>query len=256
MEVSNAPSIAGPGHNLATTGDILRDRFKPELDEVEDLAKRATAAKNALIDGAIANDNERDTFISLGIEARKLAKKLDETRKTTTKPLRDEVAETNRFFDTIIVRPENVQSAFETIVGRYDAKKRDEARAAAAAEAQRAQDEAKRKLDEAAESGHSVLGDVLMQEAVDAEHRAQVLVNEAVTAGSGPTRTEVGTVSATARWTHRITEPSKIPLEKLRPYMSIDDIDKFVRAYVRANKNTAPLPGVEIFQDSKTSFRG
>ncbi|TGU19072.1 hypothetical protein EN793_34340, partial [Mesorhizobium sp. M4B.F.Ca.ET.150.01.1.1] len=81
MEVSNAPSIAGPGHNLATTGDILRDRFKPELDEVEDLAKRATAAKNALIDGAIANDNERDTFISLGIEARKLAKKLDETRK-------------------------------------------------------------------------------------------------------------------------------------------------------------------------------
>ncbi|TGT34859.1 hypothetical protein EN812_32685, partial [Mesorhizobium sp. M4B.F.Ca.ET.169.01.1.1] len=128
-------------------------------------------AKNALIDGAIANDNERDTFISLGIEARKLAKKLDETRKTTTKPLRDEVAETNRFFDTIIVRPENVQSAFETIVGRYDARKREEARAAAAAEAQRAHEEAKRKLDEAASSGHSVLGDVLMQEAVDAEHR-------------------------------------------------------------------------------------
>ncbi|MBA1141725.1 hypothetical protein [Mesorhizobium neociceri] len=256
QQVSDAPSVVGPGHNLATTADILRDRFKPELDEVEDLAKRATAAKNALTDGAIANDNERDTFVSLGIEARKLAKRLGETKLATTKPLRDEVTETNRFFDTVTVRPETIQSAFETIVGKYDIKKREDARIAAAAEAQRAQEEAKRKLDEAASSSHSVLGDVLMREAADAEHRAQVLVNEAITAGSGPTRTEVGTVSSRVTWTHRITEPGKIPLEKLRPYMSIDDIDKFVRAYVRANKNTAPLPGVEIFHDQKTSFRG
>lgn len=256
MEVSSAPSVVGPGHNLATTADILRDRFKPVLDEVEDLAKRATAAKNALTDGVISNDSERDPLIALGIEARKLAKRLGETKLATTKPLRDEVTETNRFFDTITVRPETIQSAFETIVGKYDAKKREEARVAAAEVAKLAQEEAKRKLEEAAASSHSVLGDVLMQEAVDAEHKAAVLVNEAVTAGSGPTRTEVGTVSAKATWTHRITEPSKIPLEKLRPYMSIDDIDKFVRAYVRANKNTAPLPGVEIFQDQKTSFRG
>ncbi|RVD44911.1 hypothetical protein EN742_00770 [Mesorhizobium sp. M4A.F.Ca.ET.020.02.1.1] len=255
-EISNAPSIAGLGHNLATTGDILRDRFKPILDEVEDLARRATAQKNALTDGAIANDNERDPFVSLGIEARKLAKRLAETKLATTKPLRDEVAETNRFFDTIIVRPETIQSAFETIVGRYDAKKREEARIAAAEVARIAQEEAKRKLDEAASSSHSILGDVLMQEAADAENRAQVLANEAITAASGPTRTEAGTISSTARWTHRITDPAKVPLEKLRPYISIDDLDKFVRAYVRANKNTAPLAGVEIFQDQKTQFRG
>ncbi|TIL29976.1 MAG: hypothetical protein E5Y87_05800, partial [Mesorhizobium sp.] len=106
------------------------------------------------------------------------------------------------------MRPETIQSAFETIVGRYDAKKREEARIAAAKVAQLAQEEAKRKLEQAAASSHSVLGDVLLQEAVDAEHKAAVLVNEAVTAGSGPTRTEVGSVSATARWTHRITEPA------------------------------------------------
>ncbi|TIP13185.1 hypothetical protein [Mesorhizobium sp.] len=256
MEVSNAPSIAGPGHNLATTADILRDRFKPLLDEVEDLAKRATAAKNALTDGAISNDDERNPLIALGIEARKMAKRLNETKLATTKPLRDEVTETNRFFDTVTARPETIQSAFETIVGRYDAEKREEARVAAAEVARLAQEEAKRKLEEAAASSHSVLGDVLMQEAADAENRAAVLVNEAITAGSGPTRTEVGTVSATARWKHRITDSSKIPLEKLRPYMSLDDLDKFCRAYVAKNKNTAPLPGVEIFQDQKTSFRG
>lgn len=256
MQVSDAPPIVGPGHNLATTADILRDRFKPVLDEVEDLAKRATAAKNALTDGAIANDNERDPLIALGIEARKMAKRLGETKLATTKPLRDEVAETNRFFDTVIVRPETIQSAFETIVGKYDAKKREEARIAAAEVARLAQEEAKRKLEEAASSSHSVLGDVLMQEAADAEHRAQVLVNDAIAAGSGPTRTEVGTVSATAKWTHRITDASKIPLEKLRPYMSLDDLDKFLRAFVAKNKNTVALPGVEIFEDTKTSFRG
>jgi hypothetical protein len=184
---------------LATAADVLRDRFKPLLDEVEDLAKRATNAKNALTDGAIANDNERDPFIALGIEARKLAKRLGETKLATTKPLRDEVTETNRFFDTVILRPETIQSAFETIVGRYDAKKREEARVAAAEVARLAQEEAKRKLEEAAASSHSVLGDVLMQEAVDAEHKAAVLVNDAITAGSGPTRTEAGTVSAKRR---------------------------------------------------------
>lgn len=256
MQVSDAPSIAGPGHNLATTSDILRDRFKPLLDEVEDLAKRANAARDGLTDGAIANDNERDPFIALGIEARKLAKRLGETKLATTKPLRDEVTETNRFFDTITARPETIQSAFETIVGRYDAKKREEARIAAAEVARLAQEEAKRKLEQAAASTHSVLGDVLLQEASDAEHRAAVAVNEAVTAGSGPTKTEVGTVSATARWKHRITDPAKIPLEKLRPYMSLDDLDKFCRAFVVKNKNSMALPGVEIFQEQKTSFRG
>lgn len=256
MQVSDAPSIAGPGHNLASTADILRDRFKPLLDEVEDLAKRANAARDGLTDGAIANDNERDPFIALGIEARKLAKRLGETKLATTKPLREEVTETNRFFDTITARPETIQSAFETIVGRYDAKKREEARIAAAEVARLAQEEAKRKLEEAAASSHSVLGDVLLQEAVDAEHKAAVLVNEAVTAGSGPTRTEAGSVSATGRWKHRITDASKIPLEKLRPYMSLDDLDKFCRAYVAKNKNSAALPGVEIFLDQKTSFRG
>lgn len=256
MQISDAPSIAGPGHNLATTADLLRDRFRPLLDEVEDLAKRANAARDALTAGAIANDNERDPFISLGIEARKLAKRLGETKLSTTKPLRDEVSETNRFFDAVIVRPEAIQSAFELIVGRYDAKKREEARLRAAEEARLAQEEAKRKLDEAAASSHSVLGDVLMQEAAEAEHRAQQLTSHALDAGSGPTRTEAGTVSATAKWTHRITDASKIPLEKLRPYMSIDDIDKFVRAFVRANKNSQTLAGVEIYQDQKTQFRG
>lgn len=256
MEVSNAPSIAGPGHNLATPTDILRDRFKPLLDEVEDLANRANAARDALENGAVTTDEERDPLVALGIEARKLAKRLGETKLSTTKPLRDEVTETNRFFDTVIVRPEKIKEAFETIVGRYDAKKREEARLAAAEEARLAQEEAKRKLDEAAASSHSVIGDVLMQEAAEAEHKAQQLTSHALEAGSGPTRTEAGTVSATAKWMHRITDASKIPLEKLRPYMSIDDIDKFCRAYVRANKNTAPLPGVEIYQDQKTQFRG
>ncbi len=256
MQVSEAPSVVGPGHNLATTADILRDRFKPVLDEVEDLAKRATTAKNALTDGAVSNDNERDGLIALGIEARKLAKRLGETKLATTKPLRDEVTETNRFFDTVTLRPETIQSAFETIVGKYNDKKREEARVAAAEVARLAQEEAKRKLEEAAASSHSVLGDVLMQEAADAENRAAVLVNEAITAGSGPTRTSAGTVSATAKWKHRITDASKIPLEKLRPYMSLDDLDKFLRAFVAKNKNTVTLPGVEIFEDTKTSFRG
>lgn len=257
MQVSDAPSIAGPGHNLASVTDILKDRFVDLINEVESLAKEANEARDALgTPPKVITDEQRDDLTRLGIAARKLSKRLDETKLATTKPLRDEVAETNTFFQTLGARPDKIKTAFEQLVGTYDEEKRAEARRIAAERAERERAEAQRKLEEAAATSHGVMSDVVLKEAEAAEHRAQVAANEAMAVGSGPTRTEAGTISQRTSWTFRITDASKIDLNKLRPHFGIADVEKALRAYVKAHRDTAPLAGVEFFPDHKTQFRG
>lgn len=254
--VSDAPSIAGPGHNLATTTDVLKDRFGELMNEAEAIAQRANDAKDALTDGGVTSDEQSAKLIEIGIDAGKLASKIDKTRLSTTEPLRKEVDETNEFFNTIASRMKRVKSAFEQLVGAYDRKRRDEERRAAAKAAEEAAAEAKRKLEEAAASGHSVEGEVILQEAARAEHRAQHLAGQALAAGTGPKRTEAGTVSQRTNWTFRITDAAKIDLNKLRPHFTIADIEKAIRAHVRANRDTVQLAGIEIYLDQKATFRG
>lgn len=262
QQVSDAPSIAGPGHNLATTADIFKDRYKDLIDNVEALAVRANDARDALVGAVIANDNDRDTFVQIGLEAAKLAKLIKEKREKVIEPLRTEVAEWNSLFGTdkpapgsLNFRCDAMKDFAERAVGQYDREKREKERREAAAIADAARKEAQRKLEEAASTTHSVLSDIALQEAEAAERRAAVLENAALTAGTGPTRTEAGTISSGKKWDFRIVDTAKIDLNKLRPYLTVADLEKALRGYVRANRDTAPLAGVEIFQDTKTQFR-
>lgn len=52
-----------------------------------------------------------------------------------------------------------------------------------------------------------------------------------------------------------IEDAAAIPLEELRPFFSIDDIEKAVRAMVRVHGDKRALPGVRIFEDTKASIR-
>jgi hypothetical protein len=257
MIVSDAPPLAGPGHNMMTTTDLLRDRFADLLAEAEAVAERANDARDALMEGQVSTDEERDPLIKIGVDAGKLAKRIGDTRLATTKPLRDEVTETNGFFDAMETRMKNVKAAFERLVGAYDQKKRDEERRRLAEEARIAAEEANRKLLEAAAAKpHSIQGDVVLREAEEAEHRAQHLAGQALGAGNGPTRTDVGTVSQRKSWTFRITDTAKIDLNELRPFFGIAEIEKALRGYVKAHRDTRPLAGVEIYPDTKAQFRG
>ncbi|TIS37548.1 hypothetical protein [Mesorhizobium sp.] len=256
-QISEAPSIVGPGHNLATTTDILRDRFAGFLKQVDSIADEANRARDALGEGGVIDkDEQRDPLIAIGLKAGKLSKTLDETRLSTTKPLRDEVSETNKFFEALAARMDKIKTRFEEIVGVYDRKKRDEERRRAAEAARLAQEEADRKFAEAQAAQHSVVSDVIMNEAVVADQRAERLAAVATTAGTGPTKTESGTISSSAPWTCSIDDWSKLDITEFKDQFSTADIEKAVRAHVRKFKNTRPLKGVKIFQDEKTRFRG
>lgn len=267
MRISDAPSIdpseallnpdAVQGHNQPSLEEIIRDRYEALFKEVEQIATDANTAKAELGDPVeVKTDEQRDALTKVGLAAKKISKRIDETRLKHTEPMRLEVEQTNKLFNSQKARPDRIAEVFEQLVGRYDQKKRDDERRRAAEEAKRAAEERQRKLDEAAQAEHSVIGDVILEEAAQAEQRALEAQARVQLAGKGPTRTEAGTISQSAPWTFRVVDVTKIPLDELRPYFGVDAVEKALRAFVRANKGTRTLAGVEFFQESKTTFRG
>lgn len=269
MRVSDAPSLLGPddpgiGHNKAPVSEIFMDVHKDLITEVEALAARANAAKDNLSDGKVANDNERDTWVSIGLASKKIAKQVCDRRDGVTGPIRDELNDWNRLFgvnanphpESLHARCLRIKNAAESLAGAYAEEQRRKAAAEAAAKAEIARQEAQRKLEEAAASQSEIVADVALQEAEKAEHRAKHLEAQALGAGAGPVRTEAGTISERKSWDFRIVDVSKVDLNgPLRAHIGIDVIEKAIRAHIRANRDTVPLAGVEIHQSSKAQLR-
>lgn len=248
-------SPAGIGHNAGTLADQLKIEFEDILFEVDTLANKANAAKAFADEHGLDSDDDIIPLVEVGKEATKLGSSLDRRKLDRTKPLRDDVETINTFFKTIITRVDRIKQAFAEKVGEYDKAKKERERREAAARAKLAAEEAERKMLEAESASNSVLGDVLLDEAVKAEQESQMATNAAIHAGTGPTRTDAGTVSSSTKWTFDIVDAEKIEIEKLRPYFTIPDLEKAIRAHVRMHRDTRPLAGVRIYPEAKTSFR-
>ncbi|MCO5085114.1 MAG: hypothetical protein M9939_26440 [Mesorhizobium sp.] len=269
MRVSDAPSIVGPadaglGHNKPPVSVLFVDEHKDLITEVEALAGRANTAKDGLVAGRIANDNERDTWVALGLAAKKVAKQVCDKRDEIVGPIREELNDWNRLFgvnvnphpESLHARCLRIKNAAESLAGAYADAQRAAAQKAAAEAAAKAREEAQRKLDEAAASAEGVIADVALQEAEKAEHKAKHLEAQALGAATGPVRTDAGTISERKQWDFRIVDIAKVDLNgPLRAHIGIDVIEKAIRAHIRANRNTVPLTGVEIFQSSKAQLR-
>lgn len=269
MRVSDAPSIVGPadagiGHNRPPVSALFVEEHKDLIDEVEALAGRANAAKDGMADGKIANDNERDTWVAIGIAAKKVAKQVCEKRDEVVGPIREELNDWNRLFgvnanphpESLHARCLRIKNAAESLAGAYADAQRAAAQKAAAELAAKQREEAQRKLDEAAAAGDGIVADVALQEAEKAEHKAMHLEAQAMSAATGPVRTEAGTIGERKSWDFRIIDIGKVDLNgPLRAHIGIDVIEKAIRAHIRANRDTVPLTGVEIFQSSKAQLR-
>ena len=251
----DASETAGIGHNKPPLGQQLEMEHSELVKRVALLAASANSAKAVVDASGINSDDDIVPLVNVGKQATKLVAEIDTIRLATTKPLRDDIEVINGFFNTMSVRAKRIKDGFAEKVGEYDREKRSREAREAAERARIAQEEAAAKLQEAQEADHSVMGDVVLNEAAVLEEAAQKAAREAVTAGTGPTRTEAGTISQSGRWTAEIIDASKIPLEELRHFIKLADIEKFVRAYATHHKDSKPLPGVRIFREAKTSFR-
>ena len=268
MDASSAP--AGLGHNNppedkpATLAERLPVNHKATVEKVDALRAKANDVK-ALVDkaerpdedGVIAglNDEIVEKMVEVGKEATKLLSAVDGERMDTTKPLRDDVETINGFFKALATPVDRIKQAFAQKVGAYAEAKKAEERRQAALRAQIAQEEAAAKLKEAQEAAHSVMGDVLLNEAAKAEEEAHMAANAAVKAGAGPVRTDSGTISQSGKWSMEIVDASKIPPGIIVAQLGLADIEKAMRAHVRQFRDTKPVPGVRFFQETKTSFR-
>lgn len=253
MDASSAP--AGLGHNMPSLVDSLRMEFEDLLNEIEALATKANAVKAVVDEKGLNTDEDVVPLVEVGREATKLVGSLDRRKLERTKPLRDDVETINGFFKTLSLRVERIKTAFAGKVGDYESEKRERARREAAERARIAEEEAAAKLKEAAEAQHSVMGDVILNEAAKAEQEAQMAATAAVKAGAGPTRTDAGTISQSGKWTMEIIDASKIPADVIVAQLGLADIEKAMRAHVRQYRDTRPVPGVRFFQETKTTFR-
>ncbi len=265
----DASDLVGLGHNNPpepTLVELLAIDHRKLMDQVEELAKTANDVK-ALVDAAEAPDADGNVaglteeiiekMVEVGKKATKLTSNngIDKDRLSATESRRNEIETINGFFNVMKTRVDRIKAAFSEKVGAYNAEKQAREAREAAERARVAQEEAAAKLQEAQDASHSVMGDVVMNEAVALEDAAQKAARAAVTAGTGPTRMATGTISTGGRWTADIVDASKIPLEELRQFIKIGDLEKFVRAYASHHKDTKPLAGVRIYRDTKTSFR-
>ena len=252
MDASSAPPM---GHNQPSLPDSLAIEFADLLDTVQALADKANQVKIVVDEKGIHSDDDIVPMVEVGREATKLASGLDRKKLDRSAPLRTDVDTINAFFATIKTRVERIKTAFATKVCEYEQQKRDRERREAAERARIAQEEAEAKLKEAEEARHSVMGDVIMNEAAKYEQESQMAANAAVKAGTGPTRTDAGTVSQSGKWTMEIIDASKIPPAVIVAQLGLADIEKAMRAHVRQHRDTVAVPGVRFFQETKTSFR-
>jgi hypothetical protein len=145
-----------------------------------------------------------------------------------------------KFMDPLALAEADVKR--KVIVFRDEQERLRRAEEARLAEIARKEQE-QRAIDEAAQleaNGEKELAEIVLQDAASAPAPVAV-VPSFVPKSSG--------ISGRVEWTYRITDESKIP----REYLMVNEVA--LRAVVRAQKNMAKIPGVQVFPKSNISVK-
>lgn len=135
-------------------------------------------------------------------------------------------------------------------------RRRDEAARIAAEEAKRKEAAALQSI----ENDIAAIAETKIDEAAEAQTAA---AQSAVFASAKPaemarTRGELGSVATlSTSWAFEITDLTRIPLERLRPYLDQGAIEKALRGYMATLPRpiTVEMPGVRFFEKSSASIR-
>lgn len=249
---ANADAPPRAGHNnppAPTVAERLAEIYGLEIAKVEALAERANNAPKE-----ITNAEQRAIVADIAADADALGKALDRLREVEKKPHLDAGRAIDAYFkENGTVRTGRIEAAMTQRLTAY--------RKAELAAEQKRQEEAARKAREQAEAASF---DAAIAEAEgrhdDAEAdtfraAASEAAAEQIADSQAPrqaTVTAAGTrVSDKTALTFEIVDYDAIPLDKLRPYLKREDVEKALRAYLRFAKENAKLPGVRFFEDLK-----
>lgn len=240
------------GHNKAPLDEVLAKDFAELAAEVDAAVKKITARP-----AKIKDETDFAATGELVISARKLTKRLEETRKDETDPLFQAQKAIKAHFDAMADRITKALAPHQRAADDYTRAKEAEERRRREEEARKAREreEAERRKVEEAKT---------VDGAARAEGRAEALAAEAerLEQGGGTAadavRTKVaggGVATAATKWDFSIENYDAIDLNKLRPFLNRDHVEAAIRSMVRVQKGNTELPGVKVFQDTKAQFR-
>lgn len=236
------------GDNKAPIDVVLVADFADLKDEADAMAERAKDLPKK-----VKSDADLSFVGSAIADARDLAKRVEGTRMEEGRPLLDATKAINGHFKALVAI---VTEAVKPAQDAADAYVR-EKKAAEEARRKREVEEARRKEEAARAKAESAATPAA---AAKAAQEAERYAHAAETAGRGTSAPVKGggvTASSRGHWTYRLIDYDTVEatLGKLGPFVPREAVLSAIGGYVNSKKAHASIPGIEVFLDTKASFR-
>jgi hypothetical protein len=242
---NNPPSV------LDMLKTSLTEVYSAQIDEAGPIATRANDAPDV-----IASDDDLAIWARIGVDASRLFKVLDTARLNEKRPV---VAAVDEFFEAATTRLNRISSGATQRATKWNQKKIADARAKAAAEAERLRVEAVAQREAARIAAEFDDVDQAVEAAgAAAAVEAQIAAAPVETAADlTRVRTDDG-ITATTRtdWKFEIADFSKVDLNAIRAFIDPKAISVAVGKIVKIQKGATKIDGVRVFTEETAQFRG
>jgi hypothetical protein len=256
----NAPTKIDSNRPALITADLLAKDFAHIETAIAVLETRGKE-----MPPVIEDDEDLAVINELVVDLRKAGKRADEIRDEQKRPYLEAGNTVQAFFKSFEHRADTLKAQLETRAKRYLDKKRDEERARQAEEEKRARAEAERREEEAraaAAKGDETGAAIAANQARAANEQAEAsgVAATAKSADLARTHTSAGTATLIEDFDVKVLDWEKVDLEILRPYIRRDEIDKALRAILRARKpevaaGTFKITGVQFVPITRAQLR-
>lgn len=242
-------------------GEALHERLR---DENQDLIKRrdellAAAARVPAIEDEEIAKKVTDFVKQLGA----LVKASESKRVDAKEPYLDGGRSVDGFFKAITDPVDRAKKDVEKKLTHYAREKAEQERRERLEQERLAREAAEVARREAEEKARAAADEVSLDDAIEAEARAETaqadLVKAEAAADVKPaelsrTRGEYGAVSSLrTQWTFDEIDRASLDLEALRPYLPTDGLEKAVRAFIKAGGRE--LKGTKIYETTAVVVR-
>jgi hypothetical protein len=249
-------------------GGLDLNLIRPRFAEYKSEAERIVEDANSM---TVQDQDSLNVAVMIGGNAKKIGKAIDAQRKAIILEPSEFVKGVNSICKMITDQLDEAERTAKGKISQYQArvemerrererKAREEAEAlqrkldAEVAEANRkAAEEARRKAEEEARARKASDAEIEAAKKKAEEEAAKIaviaptVVTPVVQEAPKVTRTESGSASQRKVWTFEVQDPAQVP----REYLMVDE--KKIRDAVRMG--VRDIPGVRIYEDSKTVFR-
>lgn len=201
-----------------------KEHFRDYIEKIDAMKEKASALE-------VTTDGTNEDAVSIGTAAKTLFKKIEDQRKQIIEQPSDYVKSVNAFCKVFTEKLVFIEDLMKKKIAQYRAVQEQRRREAELA-AQKAAEDLQKQLDaEAKKKG---------TEPVKVE--TPVIQKQETT-----TRTETGSAYGRKVWTYKIVDVKAVP----REYLVVSDT--LIRDAVKAG--IRQIPGVDIFEEVRTSFR-